>query len=70
MSPNHYFLIYTTSATTKTDTQEADDTHDEDYTIHPEAIEVPYDDIDRDCDGLYLADVDWDGYDAKDNMFY
>jgi uncharacterized protein (TIGR03382 family) len=35
-------------------------------TIHPGAEEVPYDDIDQDCDGADLCDADGDGHDAPE----
>ena len=40
------------------------DCDDTNNTIYPGATEVPYDDIDQDCDGADLKDVDGDGYDA------
>jgi hypothetical protein len=41
-----------------------DDCDDSDATRYPGAPEVPYDDIDQDCDGSDLRDVDADGHDA------
>ena len=38
------------------------DCDDGDPSIHPGAPEVPYDDVDQDCDGMDLVDVDGDGY--------
>ena len=38
------------------------DCDDEDMDTHPLGIEIPYDGIDQDCDGVDLADVDGDGY--------
>ncbi|MDP2315509.1 MAG: MopE-related protein [Pseudomonadota bacterium] len=40
------------------------DCNDADATVAPAAAEVPYDDIDQDCDGLDLTDVDGDGYEG------
>ncbi|MBW2256466.1 MAG: OmpA family protein [Deltaproteobacteria bacterium] len=40
------------------------DCDDEDPTIYDGAPEIPYDDIDQDCDGSDLTDVDGDGYDG------
>ncbi len=33
--------------------------------IHPDAVEVPYDDVDDDCDGGDLVDVDADGFEGS-----
>ncbi len=38
------------------------DCSDRDATIYPGAAEIPYDNIDQDCDGADLQDVDGDGY--------
>ena len=42
------------------------DCDDSDATICPGCEEVPYDEIDQDCDGEDLVDVDGDGFDAED----
>lgn len=39
-----------------------DDCNDSSAEIHPLAEEVPYDEVDEDCDGIALMDVDLDGY--------
>ncbi len=41
------------------------DCDDSDPTIHPGALETPYDGVDQDCDGSDLTDVDGDGYPAE-----
>ncbi len=41
---------------------DCDDANDQ---IHPLAKEIPYDNIDQNCDGQDLLDVDRDGYNAK-----
>ena len=41
------------------------DCDDADDTIFPGASEIPYDQIDNDCDGADLCDVDADGHDAE-----
>ena len=43
-------------------TTEDGDCDDDDDAVHPEAEETPYDDIDQDCDGSDLTDVDGDGW--------
>ncbi len=40
------------------------DFDDNDPTIYPGAVEIPYDGIDQDCNGIDLTDVDGDGYDG------
>jgi len=42
------------------------DCDDNSASVHPGAAEIPYDDIDQDCDGADLCDVDGDGYLAVD----
>jgi MYXO-CTERM domain-containing protein len=42
------------------------DCDDGDSTIHPGAVEVPYDGIDQDCSGADTTDVDADGFDAAE----
>lgn len=42
-----------------------DDCDDNDPDVYPGAIEVPYDNVDQDCDGSDLLDLDWDGYCAE-----
>ncbi len=50
---------------------QADDCNDNDNTIYPGSIEIPYDNIDQDCNNEDLTDVDNDGYnlteDCNDN---
>ncbi|MCB9763486.1 MAG: putative metal-binding motif-containing protein [Alphaproteobacteria bacterium] len=41
---------------------DGDDCDDNDPDIHPGAEEIPYDDIDQDCDGADLLDADGDGF--------
>lgn len=38
------------------------DCNDEDDSIYPGAAETPYDDVDQDCDGQDLNDLDQDGF--------
>jgi len=40
------------------------DCDDADDRVHPNAVDVPYDGVDDDCDGADLCDVDGDGFDA------
>jgi hypothetical protein len=40
------------------------DCDDYNGSIHPGATEIPYDNIDQDCDGRDLTDIDGDGYDG------
>jgi len=40
------------------------DCDDTDATVHPGAVEVPYDGVDQDCDGADLLDADGDGWDS------
>ncbi len=40
------------------------DCDDGDAAINPDAVDVPYNGIDEDCDGTDLLDVDGDGHDA------
>jgi uncharacterized protein (TIGR03382 family) len=42
----------------------AGDCNDTVRTVYPGATEVPYDDVDQDCNGEDLCDVDGDGFDA------
>jgi len=42
------------------------DCDDGDDGVYPGADEIPYDQVDQDCDGYDLSDVDGDGYDAKE----
>jgi hypothetical protein len=42
------------------------DCDDDDDDIHPDAEETPYDEIDQDCDGTDLSDVDGDGFDGEE----
>ena len=41
------------------------DCNDDDAGIYPGALEVAYDGVDQDCDGMDLTDVDGDGYDGE-----
>ncbi|MFH1468149.1 MAG: putative metal-binding motif-containing protein [Pseudomonadota bacterium] len=41
------------------------DCDDDDPDIHPDAVDIPYNGIDEDCDGVDLTDVDGDGWDAE-----
>src|SRR3989344_1289476 len=41
------------------------DCNDLNASIHPGAVEIPYDGVDQNCDGEDLRDVDNDGYDAE-----
>jgi hypothetical protein len=43
----------------------AQDCDDDDPSIHPGAVDRPYDGIDGDCDGRDVRDVDGDGYVAR-----
>ena len=40
------------------------DSDDYNASTYPGATEVPYDNIDQDCDGVDLTDIDGDGYDG------
>ncbi len=46
------------------DCAEGTDCDDADAAIGPDATETPYDDIDQDCSGADLTDVDGDGYEG------
>ncbi len=50
-------------ATSATECEEGTDCDDTNPSIYPGATEVPYDDVDQDCDGADLIDVDGDRYD-------
>ncbi len=41
-----------------------EDCDDGDPSIHPGALEIPYDAIDQDCDGADVCDADGDGFDS------
>ena len=41
-----------------------EDCDDSDASVHPDAEELPYDELDSDCDGDFGDDVDGDGYDG------
>ena len=47
------------------DCDNGDDCDDEDDGIYPGAEETAYDDIDQDCDGADLTDVDGDGFEGE-----
>jgi hypothetical protein len=42
------------------------DCNDEDTSVHPGALETPYDGIDQDCNGFDVTDIDQDGFDAEE----
>ena len=42
------------------------DCDDADPGVHPDVDEIPYDDVDHDCDGADLGDVDGDGFEGGD----